>query len=525
MKGVIQGVVTHPDGTKERFTALRTIPVKKINGQTLDGRNAAARMAACDILNLVLGPLDLDLLGLLIHLNRVVLDIVAVAGAGNLLGNLLCAVAGLLDGGPLGGSARAADRPAQPDPGCPEPRHLIEPCTTGGGFPRTDRRRSVHRLRGPGYRRPQLEGSTSTCHATTRVPRSSRRARVDRLALSKVKDDRYPSATMLDLLEQMLTPEELPAYASVLIERIANDRLPERLDDEALVSLVPERALPLRARRLARVLEGARRGRRVPRRADLRALLRLRARGAVERDAPELWRRTRNQLARELARLLEVKERELPVLVSYVKVAEFQRRGALHFHCVLRLDGLGEDGELQAPAPELRRAAADRRRAGGRPARLSVLPAPADEAFGRLPGLTAGRSREIRWGSQVEVRELDIGSAADGALCAGYIAKYATKSTEAVGGLMYRLEQSDLEHLKVRPHIRRYVECAWRLGRYPHLHELRLRRWAHQLGFRGHSFTKSRRYSTTFTALRQARHEHVLRRLHGEKPATRGAAP
>ena len=67
----------------------------------------------------------------------------------------------------------------------------------------------------------------------------------------------------------------------------------------------------------------------------------------------------------------------------------------------------------------------------------------------------------------------------------------------------------------MRPHVRRYVECAWRLGRYPHLHELRLRRWAHQLGFRGHCFTKSRRYSTTFTALRQARHEHVLRRVHG----------
>jgi len=101
-KGVIQGVVTHPDGTKERFTALRTIPVKKINGQALDGRNVSS-MAACDILHLVLGPLDLDLLGLQVHLNRVVLDIVAVPGPGNLLGNLLCAVAGLLDGGPLAG--------------------------------------------------------------------------------------------------------------------------------------------------------------------------------------------------------------------------------------------------------------------------------------------------------------------------------------------------------------------------------------------------------------------------------------
>jgi len=57
--------------------------------------------ATCDVLNLVLGPLDLNLLGLEIHLNQVVLDIVAVTGAGNLLGNLLCAITGLLDGGAL----------------------------------------------------------------------------------------------------------------------------------------------------------------------------------------------------------------------------------------------------------------------------------------------------------------------------------------------------------------------------------------------------------------------------------------
>ena len=58
----------------------------------------------CEILSLVLGPLDLDLLGLQVHLNQVVLTIEAESGPGNLLGNLLCAVAGLLDqGGPLTG--------------------------------------------------------------------------------------------------------------------------------------------------------------------------------------------------------------------------------------------------------------------------------------------------------------------------------------------------------------------------------------------------------------------------------------
>lgn len=56
----------------------------------------------CDILHLTLGPLDLNLLGLVVHLDRVVLDITAQSGAGNLLGNLLCAVANLLNGNPLG---------------------------------------------------------------------------------------------------------------------------------------------------------------------------------------------------------------------------------------------------------------------------------------------------------------------------------------------------------------------------------------------------------------------------------------
>jgi len=58
---------------------------------------SAEQRQPCDILNLVLGPLDLNLLGLHVTLNRVRLHIEAIPGPGNLLGNLLCAVAGLLD--------------------------------------------------------------------------------------------------------------------------------------------------------------------------------------------------------------------------------------------------------------------------------------------------------------------------------------------------------------------------------------------------------------------------------------------
>jgi hypothetical protein len=81
-------------------TKLMNLEVK----QATSGATGAGVMAAsCDVLNLVLGPLDLNLLGLEVHLNQVVLDIIATTGAGNLLGNLLCAVVGILDGGgPLG---------------------------------------------------------------------------------------------------------------------------------------------------------------------------------------------------------------------------------------------------------------------------------------------------------------------------------------------------------------------------------------------------------------------------------------
>jgi hypothetical protein len=64
---------------------------------------AALVQATCRILDLTLGPLHLDLLGLVVDLNQVHLTINAVPGPGNLLGNLLCAIAGLLDPIPSAG--------------------------------------------------------------------------------------------------------------------------------------------------------------------------------------------------------------------------------------------------------------------------------------------------------------------------------------------------------------------------------------------------------------------------------------
>ena len=53
----------------------------------------------CQILDLTLGPLDLNVLGLVVTLNQVHLNITAQPGPGNLLGNLLCSVSHLLDNG------------------------------------------------------------------------------------------------------------------------------------------------------------------------------------------------------------------------------------------------------------------------------------------------------------------------------------------------------------------------------------------------------------------------------------------
>jgi hypothetical protein len=100
VRGLIHGVVHNTDGSTRTFDVMRTRRVQTIEGVPVHTRTAAR--LDCDVLNLVLGPLHLDLLGLVVDLNKVILNIVAQSGAGNLLGNLLCAVAGLLDGG-LGG--------------------------------------------------------------------------------------------------------------------------------------------------------------------------------------------------------------------------------------------------------------------------------------------------------------------------------------------------------------------------------------------------------------------------------------
>jgi hypothetical protein len=94
--GIVTGTLV--DETGQTMSVVRTVTLPVNTGLTTTAV-APAALVSCSILHLELGPLDLDLLGLVVHLDRVVLDISAVPGAGNLLGNLLCAITNLLNGG------------------------------------------------------------------------------------------------------------------------------------------------------------------------------------------------------------------------------------------------------------------------------------------------------------------------------------------------------------------------------------------------------------------------------------------
>jgi hypothetical protein len=104
--GTVSGILTNAAGTATSVLSTFSAPVTVGQGASAaNGAQAAAiSAAACSILHLDLGPLSLNLLGLTVDLSEVVLDIAAEPGAGNLLGNLLCSVAGLLDS--PGGLAR-----------------------------------------------------------------------------------------------------------------------------------------------------------------------------------------------------------------------------------------------------------------------------------------------------------------------------------------------------------------------------------------------------------------------------------
>ncbi|MEU6723567.1 replication initiator [Nonomuraea wenchangensis] len=211
--------------------------------------------------------------------------------------------------------------------------------------------------------------------------------------------------------------------------------------------------------------------------------------------SPELWRRFTLALRRRFARLngLTVKALREHVSIAFAKVAEYQRRGVVHFHAVIRLDG--PDGPDSPPPPW---------------ATTDALAQAVQHAAAVVTAEIKPLSRTFRWGTQLDVRPITMDGDLTEQAVAAYIAKYATKAAECVGTLDRRIQPlDDLAALPVREHARRLIAACIRLGGNPGLAVLRLTHWAHMLGFRGHFSTKSRRYSTTLGALRAAREEHM----------------
>jgi len=97
------GTITATDGVKTVVSTL-SVPVTSITQGPAASAAVQQQQASCPILHLNIGTINLDLLGLVVTTQPIVIDIVAVPGDGNLLGNLLCAIAGLLNpGGTLQG--------------------------------------------------------------------------------------------------------------------------------------------------------------------------------------------------------------------------------------------------------------------------------------------------------------------------------------------------------------------------------------------------------------------------------------
>jgi hypothetical protein len=296
----------------------------------------------------------------------------------------------------------------------------------------------------------------------------------------------------------------------------------------------------------------------------------------------ELWHRTKQAAERALTKLCRWrgipfhrvitesgKVRYLsPVRLSHGKAAEMQRRAAIHFHALVRLDGRDPADPTAIVAPPAGITLADLIDALDQAASDVTFTTPTH------PDRPAGWP--MAWGDEGKGRHADIctithgitGEVTDG-MVAGYLAKYATKSTEATGHTYTRITADNVDDYAdaTGTHTARLIDACWRIGRPTHTPAplssraaldrsttdrrvtpfgepwectdcgtrtryracpvcvadrqasldtepkksahpdpyARLRRWAHMLGYGGHFLTKAHRYSITFQTLRTAR--------------------
>lgn len=225
-------------------------------------------------------------------------------------------------------------------------------------------------------------------------------------------------------------------------------------------------------------------------------------RGAVlwNAHASQLWNNTIQLIRRLLAAEGGVGQPNLGAVaqLNYLKVAEVQRRGLTHFHCVLRLDGpktVETEPPMWASAELLERVV-----------RSSVERGWAPDIDGQ----------PVRWGRVFDVQDLALRDE-DAVKVAAYVAKYAAKTTDGSRELARRFRsRRQIVSLIDDPHLRRLVVTAWDLGGDAKFESLRLRDHAHTFGFTGQLITKSRAFSTTFAALRGARTNYMADERDGD---------
>lgn len=229
--------------------------------------------------------------------------------------------------------------------------------------------------------------------------------------------------------------------------------------------------------------------------------------------APELWRRFTIDLRRRIARALGVAESRCRdhATVQYAKVAEYQTRGLVHFHGLVRLDGpKTPDGYSAAPESLPVDVLA------------SLVEAAAAAVSYTAPAAAPGSpARVLRFGTQLDVRVVRDAHRPDDDTdprgltsehverVAGYLAKYATKAASDTTGE----GRENAHYMRLRDECRHLAEdaqrrtlAAFRAGDEDYADPYGLMsKWAHMLGFRGHFSTKSRRYSVTLGRLRRAR--------------------
>lgn len=223
---------------------------------------------------------------------------------------------------------------------------------------------------------------------------------------------------------------------------------------------------------------------------------------------PELWRRFTITLRRALRRQLKTTGVDPDaVRVSFIKIVELQARAIPHIHALIRLDPHDDpdQNDWESPIDAVQLGSIIQYTA--RTVRLDVNDPCADVGV-----------RAITFGSQIDTQPItprsypvdqtspeknsSTGRSLSSRRVARYLAKYVTKSLADLGISARRLSTEAIGDLDVSEHVRAILSTISRLADQG---LSGIRRWLHTLGFRGHITSKSRRYSTTMTALRERR--------------------